>query len=81
MNNPVKTFRCGPVTAAVWSNAKTVDETMVEMHSVKIDKVYRDEQEWKHTNSFTAEDLPKIAMLANEVYRYLRVRSSEDVDH
>lgn len=77
MNKPSKIIRCGPITAAIWSDSKVVNNTMVEVHNIKIDKSYKDNDEWKRTQSFAAEDLPKIAMVANEAYRHLRVHSSE----
>ena len=50
---------------------------MVKFYSVGIDKAYKDGDEWKHTSSFAVEDLPKVALLANEVYRHLRLRESD----
>ena len=47
-------------------------------YSITIDKAYKDGEEWKHTNSFAAEDLPKVALVAIEAYRYLRLRSSDE---
>jgi len=59
MNRPEKKFRCGPITATIWAETKTVNDQMVKFYSIKIDKAYKNEDEWKHTNSFAAEDLPK----------------------
>jgi len=55
----------------------------LKFHSTCIDKVYKDDDQWKHTTSYAAEDLPKVALVANEVYKYLRVRvsDSEAVEH
>ena len=80
MSEPVKKFLCGSVTASVWSNPKIVDEEMVEIPSIRINKSYKDGEEWKYTHSFTVEDLPKVAMVANEVYKYLRLRTFEVED-
>jgi len=54
-----------------------VEGKMVKFYSVGIDKAYKDDDKWKHTSSFAVEDLPKVALLANEVYRYLRLRESD----
>jgi len=77
MSKPEKRFKCGPISASIWSQGKTVDGQMVKFYSINIDKTYKDADEWKHTNSFAAEDLPKVALLANEAYRYLRLRTTE----
>ena len=77
MSRPEKTFRCGPITASIWAQTKTVNEDLVKFHSISIDKAYMNGDEWKHTNSFAAEDLPKVALVANEAYRYIRLTESD----
>jgi hypothetical protein len=76
-NKPTKVFRCGPVRAAVWTNQRIIDDAVVEVHSIRIDKSYKEGDEWRKTTAFTAEDLPKVAMLTTEAYRFLRLRSEE----
>ena len=55
------------------------EDTLVEVHSIKIDRSYKykDSDEWKHTNTFNAEDLPKVAVVAMESYKFIRVSSPE----
>jgi hypothetical protein len=77
MNKPEKRFKCGPVAASIWAQSKTVNGEAVKFYSVHIDKAYKDGDEWKHTTSFAAEDLPKVALLATEVYRYIRLKTDE----
>jgi hypothetical protein len=52
---PVKVFRCGVVKAAIWTNQRVMDNAVVEFHSVKIDKSYKEGDEWKRTVTFAAE--------------------------
>jgi hypothetical protein len=54
-----------------------MDNAVVEVHSIKIDKSYKDGDEWKRTTALAAEDLPKVALVATEAYRFLRLRSEE----
>jgi hypothetical protein len=77
---PIKVFRCGSVKAAIWLGSKIKNDTLVDVHSIRIDRSYKDKDknEWKHTNTFNAEDLPKVAVLAMEVYKFLRVTTSEN---
>ena len=79
-NNPIKTFSCGAVKAAIWLNCLEKDGTLVEVHSIRINKSYKDkgDDEWKTTGSLSAEDLPKVAVVAMEAYKFIRVRESED---
>ena len=77
MSKPEKCLRCGPISASIWAQGKTVNGEMVKFYSVKIDKAYKQDDEWKHTTSFSAEDLPKVALVANEAYKYIRLTSTE----
>jgi hypothetical protein len=77
---PIKVFRCGAVKAAIWTNQRVMDNSVVEIYSVKIDKAYKEGDEWENTTTFAADDLPKVAMAATEAYRFLRLRSEEPSD-
>lgn len=74
---PDKVFHCGPVQAAIWVDSKVVNNIMVELHSITFNRCYKKEEEWKYTNTFNAEDLPKLALVATEAYKLIRLRSSE----
>ena len=77
MSKPEKRFRCGSISASIWADAKAIDGEMVTLYSIKIDKAYKDGEDWKHTGSFAAEDLPKVALVANEAYKYIRLSAAE----
>jgi hypothetical protein len=81
-NNPIKTFSCGAVKAAIWLNCLEKNGTLVEIHSIRINKSYKDkgDNEWKRTDNLAAEDLPKVAVVATEAYKFIRMRESEPVD-
>jgi len=78
MSKPEKKFRCGPITASIFAEARVVNGQMVKFYSTSIDKAYKDGEQWKHTTSFAAEDLPKVALLATEAYRHLRVKELDE---
>jgi hypothetical protein len=80
MNKPEKRFKCGPITASTWPETKIVEGEMVKFYSISIDRSYREGDEWKHTTSFAVEDLPKVALVANEAYKYLRLSSTDQED-
>jgi len=75
---PIRVFRCGAVQAAIWADHRVINDTVVKHHSIRITKNYRQDDEWKSTTTFAAEDLPKASIVAMEVYRYLRVRSFDN---
>jgi hypothetical protein len=78
--SPLNVFKCGPIRVAIWLDSRIIDDAVVEIHSIRIDKSYKDKDgnEWKYTNTFNVEDLPKVAVLAMEVYKFLRVKTSEN---
>ena len=76
MQKPEKRFHCGPISASIWANTKTVNGETVKFYSVTINKAYKEDEDWKHTNSFSIEDLPKVALIANEAYKYIRLKST-----
>jgi len=75
--NPIKVFQCGSVKAAIWVDSKVLNNAVVELHSIKIDKWYKDGDDWKNTNTFNTEDLHKVAVVAMEAYKFIRLQSSE----
>ena len=77
MSRPEKKFKCGPISASIWAENKTVKGDDVKFYSISITKAYKDGNDWKNTNSFSAEDLPKVAMVANEAYKYIRLNPDE----
>lgn len=79
-NKPMKIFRCGAVAAAIWVDHRVIDDAVVKVHSIRITKNYRQDNEWKSTTTFATEDLPKVDLVAKEAYRFLRLRSEELAD-
>ena len=80
MSKPEKRYRCGLISASIWPQGRTVDGKMVKFYSINIDRAYKEGDEWKHSTSFAAEDLPKVALVANEAYKYLRLNSTDAED-
>ena len=74
MRKPEKKISCGPISASVWSKIKTIEGEKVKFNSITINKAYKDGEDWKHTNSFNIEDLPKVTLVANEVYKYIKLK-------
>jgi len=77
MQKPEKKFSCGPVSASIWAKTKTVEDGTANFYSVTITKAYKKGEDWKYTNSFNIEDLPKVALVANEAYKYTRLISTD----
>ena len=79
MKNPTKTFRSGPISASVWLNPRIIDNEVKNSPSVKFTKAYKknpQEKEYSYTNSFNVGDLPDVILVAQEVYRHMRLQYS-----
>ena len=74
MNKPEKNFRCGSICASIWANVRDVEGQTVSFYSVRIDKAFKDGDVWKHTSTFSVDDLPKVALVANEAYRFIALK-------
>ncbi len=71
-NQPEKRFKCGAVEAAVFVNEIEKSGAKVKLKKVSIQKRYMTaEGDWKSTNSYDANDLPKLKLVVGETYRYL----------
>ena len=79
-NQPIKEFRVGGVKAAVWRDAVEQDGRTVIQHSVKITKTYRDKttDEWKTTDYFFPNDLPKLILVAQRAFEFTSLKESEE---
>jgi len=77
MNKPEKKFSCGSISASIWANTKVVSGEKIKIYSVTINKAFKEGEEWKYTNSFNIEDLPKVALVATEAYKYVRLREND----
>jgi hypothetical protein len=79
---PDKKFRSGRVVATVWSNQRKFDGKDIKTHSVNVVKSYKDEKsgEWKDTNSYNRNDLSDLRTVADEAFKFLALKESEDAE-
>ena len=77
MSRPEKKFKCGPISASLWAEDKTMESGVVKFYSINITKAYKDGDNWKNTNNFNAEDLPKVSLVASEAYKFIRLNTSD----
>lgn len=63
-NKPVHSIRYGNVRAAIWQNDKG-------FHNVTLERSYRKGEQWKSTDSFGRDDLPKLTKAVDEAYGWI----------
>ncbi len=78
-NQPVKEFRVsGGISAAIWINRTQRDGRDITCYSVRIQKRYKDKNdEWKNTDYFFPEDLPKLALVATKAFDFVSSKTNE----
>ncbi len=72
-NQPEKKFSTGAISATVWkNNGVGKDGKPFESHSVSLQRRYKDKTgQWQSTNSLRVNDLPKVALVIEETFKYL----------
>lgn len=66
-NKPVHEIRLGAVKAAIWAN----DTKFGVRHAATFQRVYKDGEEWKTTDSFNREDLPLLVKVADMAHTWI----------
>jgi len=75
MNVPVKKFQAGGVQVAVWENDGKEGK---KFKSVSFQKSYKDSNdEWKHTSSLNANDLPKAIVALQKAFEWIVLKEPE----
>jgi hypothetical protein len=77
-NHPVEVFQSGRVKASIWQDQKVINNDLVNVHTIKIERSYKNDfGDWINTNFFFVDDLPKVVLVANEAFRFLRLTPPE----
>jgi len=66
-NKPTHEVRLGAVKAAIWAN----DTKVGVRYGVTFQRLYKDGEEWKTTDSFGRDDLPLIAKVADMAHTWI----------
>ena len=77
---PVKEFRVGGFSAAIWRNETNKDGRTIVQHSVRARKRFRDRAtgEWRESDYLFAEDIPRLQLVLAKAYEFIALKESED---
>lgn len=79
MSSPKKRFTCGCVEGLVWENERAVGDRRFTVASVTFSRRYKKSNgDWDSSNSFGRNDLPKLAIVCDEAYRYLSKKGPDE---
>ncbi|MBI2598559.1 MAG: hypothetical protein HYW50_05195 [Candidatus Diapherotrites archaeon] len=72
-NFPVHRISVGGIQVAIWENESKEGKTF---NTVTLDRRYKVGEEWKSTNSFKVNDLPKASLALQKAFEYLSLKET-----
>ena len=81
-NKPEIEFRAGGnITAAVWKEEKQDGDRTYNQYTVKIQKQFKKagESEYKPTNYYFRDDLPKLQLVVQKAYEYICLKTRDNI--
>ena len=69
-NKPSHQIRIGPIKAAIWLNSSQAGD----FFNVTFERIFKDGEEWKTTNSFGRDDLLTMAKVADKAHDWIIVQ-------
>ena len=82
MIRPLKKFRAGQVSCALWENEIAVEDgRSVQMLKATVERRYKDKNgEWKSSNSFSRNEIPLVKYCLDKAFAaMIEERSSDSV--
>lgn len=64
---PAHEIRLGSIKATIWENQTTAGVR----NNVTVSRLYKDGEEWKHTESFGRDDLPLLAKVVDLAHSWI----------
>ncbi len=64
---PVHEIRMGSVKATIWAN----DTAVGSRNNVTISRIYRENDEWRQTDSFGRDHLPLVAKVVDQAHSWI----------
>ncbi len=66
---PVQTFRLRGLSASIFENHS--EDAKTSFHKVSLQRTYRQDDEWKTTQSLSRDDLPIASLLLQKAWEYI----------
>ena len=81
-NMPIKKWRSGNISGAIWNNEREVNGTTVSFKTASLRRSWKKEGDvWREENiNFRRSDLPKISTILNEIQRELFLADEDGGD-
>jgi hypothetical protein len=69
---PAHEIRLGAIKATIWENETSVGTR----HNVTVCRIYKDDDEWKRTESFGRDDLLLLAKVIDHAHSWILAQSA-----
>ena len=84
MNQPLKKYRAGQVSAAVWENEANVNGRQVTLRKVTVERRYKDKDgNWQSSGSFGRNEIPLAVYVLGKCFSAIvekeGTRSTDDL--
>jgi hypothetical protein len=81
MSKPEKVFKMGAVRASIFCNDFERNGKIVPLRKVVLEVRYKDKDgEWKGSNSFSTNEIPKAITALQQAYEHLVTQGSETAE-
>lgn len=76
---PLKSFKSGAISVAIWENSSVKDGQTFKYQTVTFERRYKDRDgSWKSTNNLRVNDIPKATLILHKAYEYLVLTGAEE---
>ena len=80
-SKPIKDFKSGHIQASIWRNEVDRDGQTIVRHSVRVQKQFRDDDgDYKDTNYYFRDDLPKLILVAQKAFEFISLSESKEAE-
>lgn len=73
---PIREIRIGSIKAVIWLN----ETQSGERHNVQFQRIYKDGEDWKQTDSFGRDDLLVVAKVADLAHTWIHKQAQKPDD-
>ena len=73
---PIHEIRMGHVKATIWANESKVGVR----HGIKMSRIYKDGNDWRSTQTFSRDDLPLLAKVADKAHTWIYAQAQEQTN-
>ena len=72
MAGPVRKFRAGTISCAIWENEARVNDTTVALLRATVERRYKDRDgNWKSSNSFGRNEIPLVQYVLGKAFEVM----------